>query len=105
MAGVDKFKGVRLVRLVQCLVGGTEGRLSKCSLGLTHDQRVMRAIDYLHSLSICWKRRSDLGPALRLGWCVVSLIDRGLAMLNVWSCALLCAAEPQSSPQRHYFEV
>jgi hypothetical protein len=46
MAGVDKFKGVRLVRLVQCLVGGTEGRLSKCSLGLTHDQRVMR-----HSIS------------------------------------------------------
>ena len=49
MAGVDKFKGVRLVRLVQCLVGGTDGRLSKCSLGLTHDQRVMRAFDYLHA--------------------------------------------------------
>jgi hypothetical protein len=35
-------------------------------------------------------------------WCVVSLIDRGLATLNVWSCALLSMAEPQSSPQRHY---
>ena len=53
--------------------------LSKCSLGLTHDQRVMRAFDYLRSLSICSKRSSDKGPAVRLKWCVVGLIDRALA--------------------------
>ncbi len=53
MGWVDNFKGVRLVRLVQCLGGGTGGWLSKCRLGLTHDQRVMRAFcDYLRSLSI-----------------------------------------------------
>lgn len=81
------------------------GWLSKYSLGLTHDQRVMRAFDYLRSLSICSKHSSDKGPAVRLKWCVVGLIDRALAAWrrwNVWRCALLYMAEPHSSPQRHY---